>query len=70
MANSGIWFLNLSFTFIPFLLDTGVQIWNAVEVNDVILKVEDPGERQKVCELKFNSSQQKLKNCIIGLYES
>ena len=53
MANSWIWFLNLSFTFISFFLDTGVQIWNAVEVNDIILKVEDPAERQKICELKY-----------------
>ena len=28
-----IFVLELLFTFLPYLLDTGVQIWNAVEVN-------------------------------------
>ena len=32
--------LELLFTFVPYLLDTGVQIWNAVEVNGLTANKE------------------------------
>ena len=32
--------LELLFTFVPYLLDTGVQIWNAVQVNDLTANKE------------------------------
>ena len=32
--------LELLFTFVPYLLDTGVQIWNAVQVNSLTANTE------------------------------
>ena len=40
ISTGGFLILDLLFSFVPYLLDTGVQIWNAVEVNELTTNPE------------------------------
>ena len=47
--SAGLLVLEFLFTFVPYLLDTGIQIWNAVEVNNMTLPTVDPYTCKALC---------------------